>query len=264
MNDSDVEASSAPTTISPASSPKPRRRRRVRVVSAAAIALGLAVGGGAVANAASTPSASNSSSPTAGPGRPPFPGGSPPAAMGTVASVGSNTFTITTKDDTTVTVNVSSTTTYRDAGESSPTLADVTVGQHVAVFGTETSDVVTAASVAIGNPPGGGGKGVPGEFPGGSPPAAMGTVASVGSNTFTITTKDDTTVTVNVSSTTTYRDAGESSPTLADVTVGQHVAVFGTETSDVVTAASVAIGNPPGGGGKGGPGGFPGGPPPAG
>jgi preprotein translocase subunit YajC len=174
--------------------------------------------------------------------------------MGTVASVGDGTFTLTTRDSTTVTVNVSATTTYRDPSVTSPTLANLTVGEHVAVFGTDASNVVTATSVAIGDPPGGGGGGPGGPGgSGGSPPAAMGTVASVGDGTFTLTTRDSTTVTVNVSATTTYRDPSVTSPTLANVTVGEHVAVFGTDASNVVTATSVAIGDPPGGGG-GGPG----------
>jgi hypothetical protein len=41
---------------------------------------------------------------------------------------------------------------------------------------------------------------------------------------------------------------------LANVTVGESVAVFGTETSGTVAATSVAIGNPGGFGGHGGPG----------
>jgi hypothetical protein len=81
----------------------------------------------------------------------------------------------------------------------------------------------------------------------------MGTVKSVGDDTFTITTPSGATVTVNVSSSTTYRDPSVSSATLANVTVGEQVAVFGTESSDTVTATSVGIGNPPAAG-KGGPG----------
>ena len=68
-------------------------------------------------------------------------------------------------------------------------------------------------------------------------------------------------ITVKVSDATTYRDPAVTSPTIANVTVGEHVAVFGTDASNVVTATSVAIGGP----GVGGPGGFPagglGGPP---
>ena len=247
MNEVDDEGLTQGPGPDPLAGFSQRRRRGVLVTSAAVAALGLSLGGAAVAGAASTAPASASGAPSGARG--PM-GGSPPAAMGTVASVGDGTFTLTTKDKTTVTVTVSSSTTYRDPGVTSPTLANVTVGEHVAVFGTDTANVVTATSVAIGNPPNGKGWG----GPGGSPPAAMGTVASVGDGTFTLTTKDKTTVTVTVSSSTTYRDPGVTSPTLANVTVGEHVAVFGTDTANVVTATSVAIGNPPNGAGPGGQG----------
>jgi hypothetical protein len=155
-----------------------RRRRGVLVTSAAVVALGLSLGGGAVAGATSTsapPSTSTSSGPTGPPtGASPALRGSPPAAVGTVASVGDGTFTLTTADKTTVTVNVSASTTYQDQGVTSPTIANVTVGEHVAVFGTDTSDVVTATSVAIGEPPAGGRGGPPNRAaggPGGGPPS---------------------------------------------------------------------------------------------
>jgi endonuclease YncB( thermonuclease family) len=266
MSDEDPEGLTNTKQSDPLATFNTKRRRGVRVTSAAAIALGLALAGGAVAGATTSSTPSTSSGPSAADHRPPM-GGSPPAAVGTVASVGAGTFTLTTQDNTTVTVNVGTTTTYRDAGVTAPTLANVTVGEHVAVFGTDTANVVTGTSVAIGDPPGGG---PGGHGPGGSPPAAVGTVASVGTGTFTLTTQDNTTVTVNVGTTTTYRDAGVTTPTLANVTVGEHVAVFGTDTANVVTATGVAIGDPPSGGpggrGPGGPGGPEGqdGPPPSG
>jgi hypothetical protein len=88
----------------------------------------------------------------------------------------------------------------------------------------------------------------------------VGTVKSVDTGTFTLTTQDGTTVTVNVGSSTTYLDHDVTSPSIANVTVGAHVAVFGTDTSNTVTATKVAVGAPPTGGpggpgGKGGPGG---------
>jgi hypothetical protein len=70
--------------------------------------------------------------------------------FGTVASVGSGSFTLTTRAGTTVTVNVTSTTTFKDPSSSSASLADVTVGQHVAVTGTDTSNTVAATAVFIG------------------------------------------------------------------------------------------------------------------
>jgi len=225
------------------------RRRGLRVTTAAAVALGLAVGGGAVANAAGTGSTPSTSAPGAPFGHDGM-HGTPPAAVGTVASVGTNTFTLTGRDGTTVTVDVGSTTTYVDPAVTSPSLADVKVGAHVAVFGTDSSNTVTATKVAIGGPGGPGGR--PGF--GGTPPAAVGTVASVGTNTFTLTGRDGTTVTVDVGSTTTYREVGVTSATIADVKVGSHVAVFGTESGSTVTATSVGIGMPGGPGGPGGPG----------
>jgi preprotein translocase subunit YajC len=184
--------------------------------------------------------------------------------VGTVKSVGAGTFALTTQDGTTVTVNVGSSTTYLDHDVTSPSIANVTVGAHVAVFGADTSDTVTATKVAIGAPHTGG-PGGPGGHDG-TPPAAVGTVKSVGAGTFALTTQHGTTVTVNVGSSTTYLDHDVTSPSIANVTVGAHVAVFGTDTSDTVTATKVAIGAPPTGGPRGprGPGGpGDGGAPPA-
>jgi len=215
-----------------------RRRRGVRVTTGAAMALGLALGGGAVAGAASSP-AYSSSGPPAHAG---MPTGATPAAQGTVKSVGTDTFTLTTRSDTTVTVNVTSATTYRDPGVGSPSFATIAVGQKVAVVGTDTSDVIAATSMMVGNPPAGGNGGKGGRGMGRNPPTAQGTVKSVGTNTFTLTTRSNTTVTVNVTSTTSYRDAGVTSASLANVTIGEMVTVFGTDSSNVVTATSVAIG----------------------
>ncbi len=147
-----------------------------------------------------------------------------------------------------MTVNVGSSTTYVDPGVSSPTLANVTVGEHVAVVGTESSGTVTATRVLIGMPPmGGRGAGGFGPDGPGGPPTAVGTVKSVGNDTFTLTSPSVSTLTVNVGSSTTYVDRSASSPTFADVTVGEHVAVIGTESSDTVTATKVLIGAPPAG-----------------
>src|SRR6202521_123021 len=182
MSDEDAEGLIDTRPSDPLATFNTRRRRGVRVTSAAAVALGLVLAGGSVAGATTSSTPSTASGPSTPDHRPPF-GGSPPAAVGTVASVGTGTFTLTTQDNTTVTVNVGTTTTYRDSGVTTPTIANVTVGEHVAVFGTDTSNVVTATSVAIGDPPGGG---PGGHGPGGSPPAAVGTVASVGTGTFTL------------------------------------------------------------------------------
>ena len=157
-------------TPDPLAAVSQRRRHGVLVTAAAVAALGLSLGSAAVAGAGTTTTApSASSGRTGAAGRPPF-GGSPPAAVGTVASVGTDTFTLTARDGTTVTVHVSSSTAYADAGATSPTIASVRVGEHVAVFGTDVADVVTATRVAIGEPPSGAGPGGPGGHGGGGTP----------------------------------------------------------------------------------------------
>jgi hypothetical protein len=159
-----------------------KRRRGVRVTTAAAIALGLAIGGGAIAGASSSSGSSSSTRPPAGssatsaaPGRH-GPMGMKPTAVGTVTSVSGDTFVLTTGSGSTVTVDVSSSTTYRDAGTTSASLADVKVGQHVAVVGKESNGTVTATSVMVGTPPTSG-KGGPGGGGGASGPSGgpMGT-----------------------------------------------------------------------------------------
>ncbi len=153
------------TTSAPTSDPNPfpnlRRRRRpgLRMATGAAVALGLAVGGGAVAGAATSNATATTTSPTAAAGAQHGAGGTPPTAMGVVKSVGTDTFTLTAHDGTTVTVDVSSATSYLDRGVSSASLADVKVGALVAVSGSETADTVTATKVFIGGPGGLGGPG---------------------------------------------------------------------------------------------------------
>ena len=219
-----------------AGSGRPRGRRGMRLAVAAAVVLGATVGSAAIADAVTAPSAPH------GPehhGMTPF--GPPPAAFGTVASVGTGSFTLTTRDGTTVTVAVDGSTTYLDHGVTSPTLADVKAGETVAAFGTRSADTVTATKVIIGLPlkAMGGHHGMP-PF-GTTPPAAFGTVASVGTGSFTLTTRDGTTVTVAVDGSTTYIDGAVASPSFSDVTVGALVAVFGTTSSGTVAATKVIV-----------------------
>ena len=149
-------------------SPAPARRwaERSRLTkSAAALAVVLMAGAGttAVAQAATTShSPKTVASAPAGQRRgQPGPGGmwghgTPPAAAGTVESVGTGSFTLQGRDGTTVTVDVTSSTTYKDQKATSPSFANVTVGEMVSVQGTTASGVVTATSVTIGSGFGGG------------------------------------------------------------------------------------------------------------
>jgi hypothetical protein len=199
---------------------------------ALAVVLGTGAGTVGVAQAATTTSG-HSSTTAAWPTK----DGTPPAAAGTVESVGTNTFTVKGRNGTTVTVDVGSSTTYRDGKVTSPSFTNVTKGEMVSVEGTTTSGVVTATSVSIGFGGFGGGM-----FGHGTPPAAAGTVESVGTNTFTVKGRNGTTVTVDVGSSTTYRDGKVTSPSFTNVTKGEMVSVEGTTTSGVVTATSVSVG----------------------
>jgi hypothetical protein len=134
----------------PSRAPTHRWSKRPVLTSAAvalAVVLGTGAGTVAVAQAATTTSG-HSSTAAAWPTK----HVTPPAAAGTVESVGTNTFTLKGRNGTTVTVtvDVSSATTYRDGKVTSPTFANVTVGEMVSVEGTTTSGVVTATSVSIG------------------------------------------------------------------------------------------------------------------
>ena len=120
-----------------------------RIAGVSAVALGLALASGGIAGAATTKGAESTPGGLTPRHAPPF-GGTTPAAVGTVKSVGAATFTITTRHGTVVTVDVTGTTTYRDRGVTAPTFADVTVGSHVAVVGTDTSNTVAATNVVIG------------------------------------------------------------------------------------------------------------------
>jgi hypothetical protein len=102
-NDGLTSGSASDTGVDPYATMN-RRRRGVRVTYAAAVALGLAIGGGAIAGAA-TGSSTSTTQPADhadGPGSHFGFGGTPPAAFGTVTSVGANTFILTSHDGLTV------------------------------------------------------------------------------------------------------------------------------------------------------------------
>ncbi len=68
---------------------------------------------------------------------------------GTVETPGTTSFTVKS-GAATITVDVTSTTKYLDHGVSAPTVANVTVGERVEVFGTETgADAVDASQVRV-------------------------------------------------------------------------------------------------------------------
>lgn len=155
--------------------------------------------------------------------------------IGVVASLGTGSFTIT-EGSKTETVDVSTATVYEDNGVASPSFADVTVGARVAVAGTVPSPgTVDATKIRV--------------LPTASDATESstsrshvdGTVSTIGAGSFAIS-EGSATVTVDVSATTVYQDEGVTAPSLADVTVGEHVSAAGVLSSPgVLSATSVSI-----------------------
>jgi non-canonical (house-cleaning) NTP pyrophosphatase len=176
----------------------------------------------------------------------------PTGAFGTVASVSgtsaagtcgvadaAGTFTLTSAHGATDTVNVSTTTTFEEHGVTTPTFANVCVGDKVGAFGMISSGTVTATGVFV------------------TLPVVFGTVASVNgtatagtcgtadtAGTFTLDAAHSTTDTVNVSTTTTFEEHGVTMPTFATVCVGNKVGAFGIVSSGTVTATAVFVTSP--------------------
>jgi hypothetical protein len=175
---------------------------------------------------------------------------------GTVASVASSSFTVTTRAGSTATVKVTSSTKFSGSGITG--LSSLKKGTVVAVYGTGTSSSVTATSVTAGfgsagrgRSPGGGG------FPGGGS-GAFGTIASIGSDSFTVSSRSGTTETVDVTSTTSYSSSSGTLSGLSALKTGEDVIVEGSTSGSVVKATAVRVFQPGSGGGFGG-GGFAGG-----
>jgi len=142
--------------------------RRASVAWAVAAALALSTGGLAFALATSggsTPAASSDGHHGGfggfGGNGSGFPGAGDLAVFGTVASVASGSFTVTsTGSGKTYTVDERSSTTYRN-GDSTASASDVATGDRVAVAGSTSGTTVTATTVTI-LPAGGYGGGAPG------------------------------------------------------------------------------------------------------
>ncbi len=144
---------------------------------------------------------------------------------------------------TTYTVDPSATTTFGESGVTSPTYADVCVGEVVGAIGTVAGDTVTASAVYVSPaiPP--------------QPQGAFGTVTSAGGSStagscgtagdttaFTITSwKGTTTYTVDLTGTTTFVEPDVTGPSYADVCVGETVGATGAVAGNTVTATTVFV-----------------------
>ena len=166
-----------------------------------------------------------------------------PAVAGTVASVSGSAVTVTGRDGSTSKVVLTASTTYQLAGQAATKDAVVTGAQIVARGTLATDGTLTATSVDV------------------APATFAGTVKEKGATSLTLTTRDGSTVVVKVTSSTTYQVGGITSPTLADVKVGDVVMAAGTRNADGSLSATVVrshaageFGGPGDGFGRGGPG----------
>ncbi|HEV7623235.1 MAG TPA: PepSY domain-containing protein [Amnibacterium sp.] len=100
----------------------------------------------------------------------------------------------------------------------------------------------SSSSSVAGRPAGGGSNARSGPAAGGS----SGTIDSVASSGFTLTTSAGQQVTVNETSSTVYR-SGSSTATVGAVTVGKGVVVLGTVSGTTITAGQVTVGSAAGG-----------------
>lgn len=215
----------------------PRSNHRlVRLGGASALTLGLMAGGYGVASAATSngTGTATSQSSTGAPGPRGFGGpggpGDPrhgPRPGGVVTAIGTNSITVQRPDGTTQTVTTNSSTTYTRDGASS-TASALATGERVRIRPTQpptsSSSSVTAANVDI------------------TDPQIHGTVEGVSGSVLTIVDDQGFWRTVDLSSSTTYTDSGNSSSASA-LTAGKPVVATGTVDADHVAldAGTVAV-----------------------
>ena len=164
-----------------------------------------------------------------------------PTVTGTVSATTSTTVTVTLPGGSSQTLTTTSATTYSQGGAAASRSALV-AGVRISAQGTlDSSGSFTATSIAI------------------APSTVVGTVASKTASTIVVTTSDGKTVTVNVTSSTTYSVRGVSAATLANVAVGDRIAAEGSLASNGslnATMVQSAVNDQPGFGGGGFGGGF--------
>lgn len=169
--------------------------------------------------------------------------GQRPDVFGKVTSVSGTTLTVEStnpKDSstTTYTVDASNAKVMKGSDGAPPTnatVADIAVGDMVAVRGEVSGTNVTASAIMDGMPP-------HGPFGHGRGHGVVGEVTSVNGSTVTITGKDGTTYTIDGSGAIVGKI---SSITIGDIQVGDTVAVQGEADGTSITAKHIMDGIPP-------------------
>ncbi|HUY05863.1 MAG TPA: DUF5666 domain-containing protein [Acidimicrobiales bacterium] len=162
-----------------------------------------------------------------------------PVVDGKVTAVGTGSFTVLDRSSTSYTVSVTGTTTYKEHNVSSVGVGDVQVGTFVDIVGSVSGTSVTATEVRIET-------GEPTVVPShsmGIRPDARGRVTALGTSSFTITNWAGKSLIVDTTDATTFEARGITSPSLADIKVGDFAAVRGTITGTTVAATNVHFGD---------------------
>lgn len=229
-------------------SPKPSRKGVRNFLGATAIAASLTFGGTALipaithAQTATTAPTTSQTSPTTNTGngqtntnpqnRPPMPGGpggkggpggrgGPGDGLGgVISSISGNTINIKHDSAVNIIATVNSSTVYKEAGQTI-SLSSLKAGETVQLRETRNSDgtaSVTEVDVVMAH--------------------SGGTISSISGNTMTLTTPNNSSVKVNLSSSTTYTDLGKAI-SLSSLKAGEKVEVSGQTNSDNSLNATV-------------------------
>jgi Domain of unknown function (DUF5666) len=162
----------------------------------------------------------------------------------TITAISGSSISLKTADGWTRTITVDSGTTYSKGG-ATIALGDLKVGDEIGFRETkETDGSFTIDSIAV------------------ILPHAGGEITAINGSTITVKDRDGTSVTINVTGSTTYDVAGATAK-LSDIKVGMFLVAEGTQNSDgSLTATAVRAGDQGGPGGRGfghGPDGYDGG-----
>ena len=161
-----------------------------------------------------------------------------PSVVGTIIGVTDTSVTVGLPDGTSRTIQTTSATTYTLGRETVTRDQALMPGNLLHAVGTRSGDTFTATAIHV------------------APATLMGEVTAKTASTITITDATGATRTINVTSTTTYRIAGDDTPSLDDIAIGDRVAA---RAPCAQTAASTRRSSPRVGSARG-PGrpGFPG------
>lgn len=195
-----------------------------------------------------------------------------PGIVGTISSVSGNTVIVLGHQGfgpkatatTTYTVDASKATVKKTSttGIATSTISSLVSGDNVFVVGTVTGTNVVATMILDGIPSMRGpgmGKGAPGKGPwgmgssspmisGNGEPVVAGSVTALSGSTLTVTTKSNTTYTIDTAS---AKFVGKNVSTIANIKTGDQVVVQGTVNGSSVTASTVIDGQTMNGNEKG-------------